>query len=163
MGKQILILILLFQLSCSFAQEKIVHQKIVDERLGQKNILLSGDSLYQPLYDFIVENSLVPDYNKVQIRYTNIIGCDACSYGIYKFERLSTGQESFLYFKNRDGKICIIDNYKIEDLIVKALNFFKENNYSDEDQCIYIKAIMDFLLEKNEYTPEINLPTNGKK
>ena len=68
-----------------------------------------------------------------------------------------------LYFKYNQDSIKIISNYEIDSLVKNTLSFLNENKFSNQQKYSYIKSIIIFLQEKEEYESYNEFPIDNEK
>lgn len=147
----------------SFCQDSKKTKDVYDERLSRKDLIIRGDKFYDRLRDFLIKESSMDNDKYIQISFESLNQCDSCTRGIYKFQTLSTNAQLYLYFKYNQDSIKIISNYEIDSLVKNTLSFLNENKFSNQQKYSYIKSIIIFLQEKEEYESYNEFPIDNEK
>ena len=143
----------------SYSQSAKKSKITYDKRLGRKDVIIEEDSIYKPLYMFLIENRECFKDEKPNLIHNKLLLKDTNSFGIYRFEIYSPHSQIFLYLKDKNSNIKVIENYEITEVLKSIQTFLETNHYLYNDKCEYIKSIMDFLIEKNSYKYEIEIQT----
>ena len=170
--KNIGIIFLIFSLNSCLAQNKL--KNISDYDILLINQLIEEDSLFLQIDTFMrnadesIGSNVLGSPNNYDLAVYNLISNKKydinVSHGLFMFLQPSSHPFYYLYLKNKDGTINILDydgESEIDSLTNELSNYFKRNEIkSKETKLKYLFGVVKFLNSKYTYPVSIKCLPN---